>query len=301
MDRRAVVRAVDGVTIALETRETLSLVGESGCGKSTLGRALLRLEVPTGGTLRAFGEDVTTAGERGLRTLRRKASMVFQDPAASLNPRVEVGASVAEPLFVQGVGDRASRRARVAELLGRVGLSPDDAGRRPHQFSGGQLQRIGIARALALDPDVVVADEAVSALDVSVQAGILNLLMDLQAERGIAYLFIAHDLKVVELISHRVAVMYLGRIVELAPTAQLFGEPRHPYTRALLSAVPVPDPRRRTARAQLQGEPPSPLDPPSGCPFHPRCPLADARCRAERPTLITDATGHATACHRVHE
>jgi peptide/nickel transport system ATP-binding protein len=272
-----------------------------GCGKSTLGRALLRLEQPTGGTLRAFGEDVTSVGERGLKTLRRKASMVFQDPAASLDPRVEVGASVAEPLFVQGVGDRESRRARVAALLGRVGLDPNDATRRPHQFSGGQLQRIGIARALALDPDVVVADEAVSALDVSVQAGVLNLLMDLQAERGLSYLFIAHDLKVVELISHRVAVMYLGRIVELAPTAQLFGEPRHPYTRALLSAVPVPDPRRPAARTMLQGEPPSPLDPPAGCPFHPRCPLADARCRAELPTLVSTPDGHATACHRVQE
>jgi oligopeptide/dipeptide ABC transporter ATP-binding protein len=225
--------------------------------------------------------------------------MIFQDPAASLDPRMDVGAAIAEPLFVQRVGDRARRRDRVADLLRRVGLSPDDAGRRPHQFSGGQLQRIGIARALALDPDVVVADEAVSALDVSVQAGILNLLLDLQAERGLAWLFIAHDLKVVELISHRVAVMYLGRIVELAATRALFAAPRHPYTRALLAAVPVPDPRRSAPPAALKGEPPSPLDPPSGCPFHPRCPLADARCRAERPSLVDDGAGHATACHHI--
>ncbi|MCA9558825.1 MAG: ATP-binding cassette domain-containing protein, partial [Myxococcales bacterium] len=274
-------------------------VGESGCGKSTLGRALLRLEAATGGAVHAFGADVTHARGAALDALRRRAAMVFQDPYASLNPRRRVGQSVAEPLDIHGVGDRAARQAKVAALLERVGLSPDVATRRPHSFSGGQLQRIGIARALALDPDVVVADEPVSALDVSVQAGIINLMMDLQAERGLSFLFVAHDLKVVELISHRVAVMYLGRVVELAPADALFADPRHPYTQALLAAAPVPDPRRRAPATALSGELPRRLSPPPGCAFHPRCPIAEARCRVERPPLESDAAGHATACHLV--
>lgn len=295
--RGAVVRAVDGVDLTLAPGETLGIVGESGCGKSTLGRALLRLEPAARGQLVAFGEDITDHPERRLGALRRRTAMIFQDPHASLDPRMTVGEAIAEPLFVHRIGDRAERKRRVAALLERVGLTPDVADRRPHAFSGGQLQRVGIARALALDPDVIVADEPVSALDVSVQAGVVNLLMDLQAERGLAYVFVAHDLKVVELISHRVAVMYLGRIVEQAPAAELFGAPRHPYTRALLAAAPVPDPSRRTTPTALAGEPPSPLSPPPGCAFHPRCPHAIDRCRRELPLLHGDA--HTTACHRV--
>ncbi|MCB9545840.1 MAG: ABC transporter ATP-binding protein [Myxococcales bacterium] len=298
--RGRVVRAVDGVSLAVLPGETLGIVGESGSGKSTLGRALLRLEQPTGGQVRAFGDDVTTASERHLRAgLRRRAAMIFQDPHQSLNPRMRIAEAVAEPLVVHRVGDAAARRAAVAALLARVGLDPAVATRRPHAFSGGQLQRVGIARALALDPAVVVADEAVSALDVSVRAGVINLMLDLQAERGLAWVFIAHDLDVVRLVSHRVAVMYLGRVVELAPAAALFGDPRHPYTRSLLAAAPVPDPRRREAPVILPGEPPSPLDPPAGCAFHPRCPLAEARCREAAPPLRVGADGRAVACHLV--
>ncbi|MCB9550502.1 MAG: ATP-binding cassette domain-containing protein [Myxococcales bacterium] len=297
--RRGVVRAVDGVDLALHPGETLGLVGESGCGKSTLGRALLRLEPAAAGQVFAFGEDITHRPERGLATLRRRTAMVFQDPHASLDPRMTVGEAIAEPLFVHHVGDRAERQRRVEALLERVGLAPEVATRRPHAFSGGQLQRIGIARALALGPDAIVADEPVSALDVSVQAGVVNLLMDLQAERGLAWLFVAHDLKIVELISHRVAVMYLGRVVELAPAKVIFAAPRHPYTRALLAAAPVPDPRRRQEAPALAGEPPSPLAPPPGCAFHPRCPIAVADCRREVPALRAGPDGHAVACHLV--
>lgn len=297
--RAGIVRAVDGVDLVVRPGETLGLVGESGCGKSTLGRALLRLEKAARGQVFAFGEDVTALSERALRPLRRRTAMVFQDPHSSLNPRMTVGAAVAEPLQVHRVGSRATRRDQVAALLERVGLTPDVMDRRPHAFSGGQLQRIGIARALALGPEVIVADEPVSALDVSVQAGVINLLMDLQAERGLAYLFVAHDLQVVELISHRVAVMYLGRVVELAPADRIFTDPRHPYTRALRAAAPVPDPTRRSAQPNLAGEPPSPLDPPRGCTFHPRCPLVEDRCRVEAPALRVAADGHAVACHLV--
>ncbi|MCA9541386.1 MAG: ATP-binding cassette domain-containing protein [Myxococcales bacterium] len=296
---RPVVRAVDDVSFTLPKGGTLGVVGESGCGKSTLGRALLRLEPITRGRLVAFGEDITERAERHLRTLRRRTAMIFQDPHASLDPRMTVGQSVAEPLRVHKVGDRAARQARVEALFDRVGLPREAIDRPPHAFSGGQLQRIGIARALALDPAVVVADEPVSALDVSVQAGVINLLTELQAERKLAYVFVAHDLKVVELFSHRVAVMYLGRVVEQAPAAELFADPRHPYTQALLAAAPVPDPTRRADAPPLIGEPPSPLAPPPGCAFHPRCPMAEAQCRTTPPTLRADANGHATACHLV--
>lgn len=296
--RDRVVQAVNGVDLAVLPGETLGVVGESGCGKSTLGRALLRLEGITAGTVRAFGEDITHAPERHLRrTLRRRTAMIFQDPHASLNPRMTIGAAIAEPLRVHGVGDRA---AKVTALLERVGLSPAIADRKPHAFSGGQLQRVGIARALALEPDVIVADEAVSALDVSVQAGVINLLADLQAERDLAFVFISHDLDVVRHVSHRVAVMYLGRIVEAGPAEAVFADPQHPYTRALLAASPVADPTRRVTPTVLQGEPPSPLDPPSGCPFHPRCPLAEARCASELPALR--AVGEIdVACHLVDQ
>ncbi len=299
LDRQRVVRAVDGVSLEIRAGETLGLVGESGCGKSSLGRAMLRLEPLAGGELIAFGQDVTTATGRALRPLREGASMVFQDPHSSLDPRMTVGDAVAEPLFIHRRGDRRSRRAMAAALLERVGLSPEMARRRPHAFSGGQLQRVGIARALALDPKLVVADEPVSALDVSVQAGIINLLRDLQRERGLSYLFVAHDLKVVELISDRVAVMYLGRVVESAASERLFANPRHPYTRALLAAAPKPDPRARQRPAPLRGEPPSPLSPPKGCAFHPRCPLAEKRCEVEAAPLRRDGQGGVVACHLV--
>jgi oligopeptide/dipeptide ABC transporter ATP-binding protein len=293
----AVVRAVDGVTLSIAPGETLCLVGESGCGKSTVGRLILRLLEPTAGQIRLHGIDVTHLGDRAMRPHRRHAQMVFQDPYASLNPRLSVGTIVGEPLENYDTLGAFARREKVAALLERVGLRAEAMRRYAFEFSGGQRQRLGIARALALDPGLIVADEAVSALDVSVQAQVLNLLMDLQDERGIAYLFISHDLGVVEHIGHRIAVMYLGEIVELAPKAAIFAAPIHPYTEALIAAAPIPDPRARTDRLTLEGDIPSPVEPPSGCRFHTRCPIAVARCRSEAPVLREVALGHRVACH----
>ncbi len=291
----AEVRAVESVDLRIERAEVLGLVGESGCGKSTLGRLLIRLIEPSAGEVRFEGEDLARAEGAALRALRRRMQMVFQDPFGSLNPRMRVGEIVAEPLRLAGVG-RAERTARAVELLQQVGLAQEHATRFPHQFSGGQRQRIGIARALALDPSLVVCDEPVSALDVSVQAQVVNLLRDLQRARGLSYLFVSHDLRVVRHVSDRVAVMYLGRIVESGPTRALYGAPLHPYTRALLEAAPVARPGARAATAPLGGEIPSPLSPPSGCAFHPRCPIAVARCREDRPVLKGDGERE-VACH----
>jgi len=293
------LRAVDDVSFSVEERETLGLVGESGCGKSTLGRCLLRLIEPTHGQVRFAGRSVTELDRRQLRELRRELQVVFQDPYSSLNPRMSVFEAIAEPLRVHGlVSGSAALRSRVEELLDRVGLRAESMRRFPHEFSGGQRQRIGIARALAVQPRFIVCDEPVSALDVSVQAQIVNLLKDLSAELGLAYLFIAHDLTVVRYVSRRVAVMYLGRIVELAETAALYETPTHPYTRALLASVPSPDPGVPPLRLPLLGELPSPLNPPSGCAFHPRCPIAEpGLCDREVPPLRELEAGRRVACH----
>jgi oligopeptide/dipeptide ABC transporter ATP-binding protein len=293
-----VVHAVEGVSFTLGMGETLAVVGESGCGKSTLARCVLRLLTPTAGRIVFDGIDITDASPRELRPLRRNASMVFQDPFGSLNPRLRVGSIIGEPLREARYGADATR-ARVQELFGQVGLNREHFNRFPHEFSGGQRQRIGIARALALHPKLIICDEPVSALDVSAQAGILNLLADLRDELHLAYLFITHNLDIVRRFCDRVLVMYLGRVVETATVSGLFAEPRHPYSAALLAATPVPNPRlmRSRRRTPVTGDPPSPLSPPPGCPFHPRCPRAQDVCRVEMPRLTSSGANHEFACH----
>lgn len=298
------VKAVDGVSFNVRRGKTLGLVGESGCGKTTVGRTVLRLIPATAGSVHFDGIDVFGLGRAELRMLRRRMQIIFQDPIGSLNPRMTVSSIVGEVLTVHGVARGRERDRRVAELLDRVGLSRSHMTRYPHEFSGGQRQRINIARALALNPDLIVCDEPVSALDVSIQSQILNLLQDLQREMGLSYLFIAHNLAVVEHFSDDVAVMYLGKICEIAPSEAIYRNPKHPYTQALLSAVPDPDPRKRSSRIVLGGEVPSPMDPPPGCPFHPRCPLSLDICRREIPPLVPHAgcaAGHLVACHRADE
>ena len=297
----AFVKAVDGVSFRVDAGETLALVGESGCGKSTVSRLALRLIEPDAGRIHFQGRDLLALDANELRAFRRQAQIIFQDPYASLNPRMTVGQILSEPLALHNLVPQAGRRARVEEILTLVGLEPRFARRYPHEFSGGQRQRIAIARALAVEPKLIICDEPVSALDVSIRSQILNLLRDLQQRLGLSYIFVSHDLAVVKHIADRVAVMNLGSIVETAETQALFAAPRHPYSRALLSAIPVPRPRAKRSRMLLQGEMPSALNPPNGCRFHTRCPFAIDRCRIEAPQLIADASGHATACHRVAE
>ncbi|MEP6863990.1 MAG: oligopeptide/dipeptide ABC transporter ATP-binding protein [Deltaproteobacteria bacterium] len=296
-----VVQAVTEVALDIAEGETVGLVGESGCGKSTLGRTLLRLVEPSAGTITFAGEDITHRSQSGLRPLRKQMQMIFQDPYASLDPRMTVGAAIAEPLVIHDLGDKAARSAKVQELLAKVGLSGDAARKYPHEMSGGQRQRVGIARALAVAPRFIVCDEPISALDVSIQAQIVNLLQDLQRAAALTYLFISHDLKIVEHICDRVAVMYLGRIVELAAAPTLYAEPKHPYTTALLSAVPriTTDPARKRERVILEGDVPSAIDPPAGCAFHPRCPIKDKpkACFTEIPQLRVLGNGSRAACH----
>ena len=297
------VRAVDDVSFTIRRGETLGLVGESGCGKTTVGRVLLRLIDPTGGTITFDGQDITKVGGRKLKSVRRRMQIIFQDPYASLDPRQQIGESIGEGLRIHGIGDARERRARVGRMMELVGLQPYHARRYPHEFSGGQRQRIGIARALILEPDLIVCDEPVSALDVSIQAQVLNLLRSLQNEFGLTYLFIAHNLAVVEHISDRVGVMYLGKMVEMADVDTLYRDPRHPYTQALLSAIPIPDPELRRRRIILRGDVPSPVRPPTGCRFHPRCPLREQLgnpeiCATTDPELIPmTGSDHAIACH----
>ena len=293
----AAVKAVDDVSLSISPGETLGLVGESGCGKSTFGRAILRLEEPTAGEVWFDGENILTFDAEKQRALRKKMQIIFQDPFSSLNPRKPVASIVGEPLLIHGMKNRRERDARVLELLRVVGLRQEHMRRYPHMFSGGQRQRIGVARALALNPKLVVCDEAVSALDVSIQAQVLNLLKDLQEEFGLTYLFISHDLHVVEHISDRVAVMYLGKIVEIADRLTIYARPLHPYTQALLSASPMPDPTRHQKRVILKGDVPSPIDPPPGCRFHTRCPFAESLCTTNEPVLREINAGHQAACH----
>ena len=294
---RAHVHAVDGVSFQIAEGETLGLVGESGCGKTTVARVILRLLNPTSGKIRLFGTDITRMSRRAMRPHRQRVQVVFQDPYASLNPRLSIGGIVGEPLINYGLASGREWRERVAALLTQVGLPVDAMNRYPHEFSGGQRQRIGIARALALNPGLIIADEPVSALDVSVQAQVLNLMIELQERLGLSYLFVSHDLGVMAHISHRVAVMYLGRIVELSEKSALFGRPLHPYTQALLDSAPAPDPEAARRSPVLRGDVPSPVKPPPGCHFHTRCPLAEKRCRIETPALREVETGRLVACH----
>jgi len=299
---RGTMRAVDGVTFEVERGETFGLVGESGCGKSTLGRSILRLIEPTSGSVRFDGQELVGMPPAQLRKLRRRMQLIFQDPYASLNPRMKVREIVGEGLAIHRLASGAERERRVAALLEKMGLGAEAMDRYPHEFSGGQRQRIGIARALAVGPELVIADEPISSLDVSIQAQIVNLMVDLQAELGLTYVFIAHDLKIIEYISTRVAVMYLGKIVELASAAELYRAPKHPYTQALLSAIPVPDPTRKRERIILPGDVPSPANPPPGCPFHPRCQYAFDRCKTEVPPLYKlDGGRHLASCFLIEE
>ena len=296
----AAVKAVQGISFELKKGETLGLVGESGCGKSTLGRCLIRLHDTTSGKISYNGKDITHIEGEELREMRKKMQIIFQDPFASLNPRMTIGAILEEPLIIHNLyATQKERQDRIAELIDLVGLRHEHLNRYPHEFSGGQRQRVGIARALAVNPELIVCDEPVSALDVSIQAQVINLLMELQQKLGLTYIFIAHDLKVVEHVSNKVAVMYLGKIVEMAEAEELYRNPKHPYTKALLSAIPVPDPRVKEDRIILTGDVPSPINPPSGCHFHPRCPMAIEACKTTVPPLELKATDHIAACIRV--